>query len=68
MRANNTFIHIIHTVFDLTDIDPLVRTMKLGRYDILDSINMSDKDIHELHHYEVNKDIPSWKRAQIKLF
>ena len=66
MRGKETLIHILHTVFDLADTDLLVRTMKLGRYDILTFVTMPDTIIENLE--KANGNIPSWQHAYITMF
>ena len=48
MRARETLIHILHTVFDLTDLDLLICAMKPGRYDVLTFVTTPDIIIDEL--------------------
>ena len=57
MRGKETLMYILYTVFDLADTDPLVRTMKLGRYDILTFVTMPDTIIDNLE--KANTNIPS---------
>ena len=66
MRARETLIHILHTVFDLTDLDPLMCAMKLGKYDILTFVTTPDTIIDELE--KANANIPSWQFAYITMF
>ena len=66
MRANETLIHMLHTVFDLADTDPLVQAMKRGRYDILTFVTMPDTIIEHIEKDNVN--IPSWQHAYITMF
>ena len=61
-KARETLSHILHTVFDVDNTDPLSKALQF--YGILDFINMSVTTNHELQ----NHNIPSWQRLYITLF
>ena len=61
-NARETLSHILHTVFDVDNTDPLSKALQF--YGILDFINMSVTTNHELQ----NHNIPSWQRLYITLF
>ena len=62
----DTLCHILYQIFELDDTAPLVKILKMERWDILSFVTEPELVITSL--YDADEDIPSWQLEYINIF